>query len=309
MKPIRPMLATLVPRPFDRKGWVHEEKYDGDRAVAYREGKRVRILSRNLKDVTSKFRSVHDALAALPGGDFVLDGEIVAFDARKVSRFQLLQRREMDQSIHPVYAVFDCLEREGDRLIDRPLSERRRALEQIVSGDPAGAIIRSRRLSANGLRAFETAKKKGWEGIISKDESSKYQPGKRSKSWLKVKCRKESEFVIGGYTAPAGSRSHFGALLVGLYDGKALRFCGKVGTGYSEETLAALARKMKPLETNKRPFAEDPGEKAVTWARPALVAQIVFAEWTRDDKLRQPAFLGLRDDKDPRQCRWKEREK
>jgi bifunctional non-homologous end joining protein LigD len=309
MKPIRPMLATLVPKPFDREGWVHEEKYDGYRAGAYREGGKVRMFSRSLKDVTSEFSSVRDALAKLPGGDFILDGEVVAFDSRNVSRFQLLQRREIDKRVHPVYAVFDCLERNGERLIERPLAERRKELEAIVPAKGRDSIIRSRRLSASGLRAFETAKRKGWEGIISKDESSRYQPGKRSKSWLKVKCRKESEFVIGGYTAPEGSRSHFGALLVGLYDGRDLRYCGKVGTGYSEETLGALARKMRRLETSRRPFSEDPRERAVTWVQPKLVAQIVFAEWTRDDRLRQPAYLGLRDDKDPKQCRWEEREK
>jgi bifunctional non-homologous end joining protein LigD len=148
----------------------------------------------------------------------------------------------------------------------------------------------------------------GWEGVIAKDDSSPYEPGKRTRTWLKMKCRLESEFVVGGYTPPAGHRSYFGALLVGLYDGRRLRYTGKVGTGYTEEVLAELAERMKPLETSESPFRPAPPEHEVTWIRPELVAQIVFEEWTKDGKLRQPAFLGLRDDKRPSECRWRERD-
>lgn len=203
-KLVRPMLATLVPKPFNRPGWTHEEKYDGFRALAYRREKKVSIYSRNLKDKTADFPGIAGALAALSGGDFVLDGEIVVFDRRGISRFQLLQRRELDAGVRPVFAVFDCLEAEGKEILAMPLSERRKKMESIV---PARGplLMRSRLLSANGLLAYREAKRKGWEGIISKDGSSPYEPGKRTRTWLKVKCRLESEFVIGGYTPPAAA--------------------------------------------------------------------------------------------------------
>jgi bifunctional non-homologous end joining protein LigD len=304
---IRPMLATLVAAPFNRLGWVNEEKYDGIRALAYRRAKRVRLFSRNLKELTADFPEIAKALGGLPGGDFVLDGEIVAFDSRNISRFQLLQRRALGETVNPVFAIFDCLELNGKTILDSPLHERRGAVEQLLAGE-RGNLMLARRLSENGCEAFKLAREKGWEGIIAKDDSSCYEPGKRSRNWLKIKCRKESEFVIGGYTAPEGHRLYFGALLVGLYDGRQLRFVGKVGTGYSEKVLADLASKMAPLATQNSPFEPAPRESGVTWLRPSLVAQIAFAEWTQDGKLRQPAFLGLRADKNPSECRWRERE-
>jgi DNA ligase D-like protein (predicted ligase) len=305
---IRPMLATLVAEPFHRPGWVYEEKYDGDRALAYRRRTQARLYSRNLKDFTGDFPEVARALEELPGGDFVLDGEVVAFDACDVSRFQLLQRRAMGDPIHPVFAIFDCLERDGVVLIQKPLSERRRALEALVPRR-RGTLMRSRRLPLNGLAAYRTAQKKGWEGIIAKDDSTSYEPGRRSRSWLKVKCRKEAEFVIGGFTAPGGQRQHFGALLLGLYDGAELRFVGKVGTGFSDTTLAHLSGKLRALRRDRSPFQPPPREPGATWVFPELVAQIAYAEWTADGKLRQPAFLGLRDDKKPSECTWSERER
>jgi DNA ligase D-like protein (predicted ligase) len=301
------MLATLVPEPFHRPGWVYEEKYDGDRAIAYRRRRQVRLFSRNLKDITADFAEIAEALGALPGGDLVLDGEIVAFDRHDVSRFQLLQRRAMGEPIRPVFAIFDCLERDGQDLIPTPLSARRHALETVVR-QARGVLMRSRRIGPNGLAAYRVAQKRGWEGIIAKDEAAPYEPGRRSRSWLKVKCRKEAEFVIGGFTAPTGQRSHFGALLVGLYEGAHLRFVGKVGTGFSAATLADLGARMKALRTERSPFDPPPREAGVTWIRPELVAQLAFAEWTADGKLRQPAFLGLRQDKDPRELTWRARE-
>jgi bifunctional non-homologous end joining protein LigD len=308
MKPVEPMLATLVQEPFDRAGWVYEEKYDGDRTLAYRARGRVRLVSRGLKDVTGSFAEVARALEALPGGDFALDGEVVVFDGKGVSRFQLLQRRALGEHLAPVFVVFDCLERDGVRLIHRPLRERREALEAIVPED-AGIIRRSRRIPTDGIAAFRTAKERGWEGIVAKDEASPYEPARRSKSWLKVKSRRQSELVIGGFTEPRGQRAHFGALLVGLYDGPPLRFTGKVGTGFTRATLDDLERRMRPLATDRCPFGSPPGEKAATWVKPRLVAEIAFAEWTDDGKLRHPVFLGLRDDKDPRECTWAERER
>jgi len=237
----------------------------------------------------------------------VLDGEIVAFDSHDVSRFQILQRRALEEGIKPVFAVFDCLKLNGRPILKSALRSRREAVETLVPVN-RGSLLLARRLSTNGFDAFKAAQAKGWEGIIAKDDSSCYEPGKRSRCWLKIKCRKESEFVIGGYTAPEGRRLHFGALLVGLYDGRQLRFAGKVGTGYSAEVLADLAKKMAPIVTQNSPFEPVPRESNVTWLRPKLVAQIKFAEWTQEGKLRQPAFLGLRDDKNPSECLWRERE-
>jgi bifunctional non-homologous end joining protein LigD len=308
--PISPMLATLVPEPFRRPGWVFEEKYDGIRALAYRRGKDVRLISRNMLDLTAGFLEIVSALARRPGGDFMLDGEIVALDRKGISRFQLLQQRGM-ASIRPLYAVFDCLERDGVNLMKRPLAERRRALLAILPKTPRtqqAILFPSRRLSSDGLKAYATARKLGWEGIIAKDNSSIYEPGWRTRSWLKVKVRKESEFVIGGYTAPKGGRRHFGALLVGLYDGPRLRFTGKVGTGFTQHTLGSLGQKLDALRASDCPFSPPLRMKDAAWVKPVLVAQIAFAEWTADGKLRQPAFLGLRDDKRAEECRWADRE-
>jgi bifunctional non-homologous end joining protein LigD len=300
------MLATLSAEIPTGPNWVFEEKYDGIRALAYRTKKKVRLLSRNLLDLTAGFPEITASVAALPGGDLVLDGELVVFDQKGVSRFQLLQRR--GSGARTAYAVFDLLERDGKPLLDRPLKERRAALEDLI-GDGGGVLRLSRQLGKNGERAQETAKKKDLEGIIAKDETSIYEPGKRSRSWLKVKLRKESEFVIGGFTAPTGSRAHLGALLVGLYDGPALRYTGKVGSGYTRESLAELAKLLAPVRTETSPFADAPRLRNATWVKPKLVAQIAFAEWTADGKLRQPVFLGLRRDKSPRECRWEERDR
>ena len=299
------MLATLASAVPKGPQWTFEEKYDGIRALAYRQKGRVRLWSRNELDLTAGFPDVAEAVAKLPGDDLVLDGELVIFDAKGVSRFQLLQRR--GSGGRAAYAAFDLLERDGRSLLRRPLAERRAQLEEVLKeGDE---LRLSRRMGRNGAAAYATAAKKGWEGIIAKDESSTYEPGVRSRAWLKVKVRKESEFVVGGYTAPAGARQHLGALLVGLYDGVDLRYVGKVGSGYTGESLADLAKRLEPLRTAMSPFSDAPRMKDATWVRPKLVAQLAFAEWTADDKLRQPVFLGLRRDKAPRECRWDERER
>jgi len=300
------MLATLVDAPFSRTGWVNEEKYDGYRALAYKRGKTVRLYSRNAIERSADFPEIAAALGGL-AGDFVLDGEIVAFDAKGVSRFQRLQRRELGERVPLVYAVFDCLESGGETLLARPLSERRRRMEEIV---PARSSIlrRSRRLSADGVEAFAAAQASGWEGIISKSDASTYEPGARSRNWLKVKVRRESEFVIGGYTDPGGSREHFGALLVGLFEGEKLRYAGKVGTGYTQKMLADVSKRLAARRRESSPFTTRPKEKGAHWVKPDLVAQIGFTEWTEDGKLRHPTFLGLRHDKPARLCRWKERE-
>ena len=190
----------------------------------------------------------------------------------------------------------------------RPLSERRAALERVI-GQRSDPLFVSRRLVRDGKAAYRVAKRLSWEGIIAKDERSLYHPGIRSRDWRKVKVRKESEFVIGGYTAPKGGRQHLGALLVGLYDGPRLRYVGKVGTGFTQETLVTLSTKLERLRMDASPFDPAPRMRDATWVRPKLVGQIVYAEWTADGMLRQPAFLGLRTDKDPSECTWSSRER
>lgn len=293
------MLATLVTDPFDRPGWVYEEKYDGYRILAYKEGDKVTLISRNGKDRTGTFPDVARAVAALPDRSLLLDGEVVAFDRTLVSRFQLLQQGEVPQ----VYAVFDCLYKDGRDLRNEALPVRRVAAEKTV--ESAERLFASRRLSGDGLRAFRTAREKGWEGLVAKDPAAPYVEG-RSTRWLKVKVHQEEEFVIAGYSPPAGSRSHFGALLMGAYRGKELRYVGKVGTGYSQKLLASLFRKFRPLVRATAPFSAPPREKGAVWLAPKLVAQVAFQEWTDDGRLRQPVFLGLRDDKKASEVRLPE---
>jgi bifunctional non-homologous end joining protein LigD len=293
---VSPMLATLVAEPFDRPGWVYEEKYDGDRMLAYKEGARVRLLSRNGKDHTARFPQIAAAIAELGTPTLLLDGEVVVFDRKRVSRFQLLQQ----DSGKPVYAVFDCLFVDGRDLRHEPLSARRAALEKVLS--PQGVLLLSRRLAANGLEAYKTAQRRGYEGLVAKDLSSPYV-GQRSRYWLKVKVHQQDEFLIVGYTSPAGSRKYFGALLLAAYERSKLRYVGKVGTGFDTRTLADLYRRFQPLVSRTTALAEPPRERDVTFLRPQLVAQIAYQELTADRKLRQPVYLGLRDDKAARDVR------
>src|SRR5262245_52160591 len=235
------MLATLVGEPFDRPGWVFEEKYDGYRILAYKEGEKVRLFSRNDKDRTDSFRPIVEAIARLKDPALLLDGEAVAFDRRKVSRFQLLQRGS-ESSL----AVFDCLYRNGRDLRSEPLSVRRREAAAALGSSPRPGLFLSRRFAGGGMAAYRDAGRRGFEGIVAKNGSSRYEEG-RSTQWLKVKVHQEEELVIGGFTPPGGSRRHLGALLLGAYRGKDLVFVGKVGTGFTEATLTELARVLKPL--------------------------------------------------------------
>jgi bifunctional non-homologous end joining protein LigD len=289
---VKPMLATLVRKPFHQPGWIYEEKYDGYRILAYKEGDGVTLVSRNGNDRTATYASVARAIQQLAVRTVLLDGEVVAFDRKGISRFQLLQEGSRATS----YAVFDCLYKAGRDLRNEPLTARRAAAESVI--DNMKSLMISRRLPDNGLEAYKIAKRKGYEGIVAKDLSAPYIEG-RSTKWLKVKVHQEEEMVIGGFTKPEGSRRYFGALLLGAYEDGKLRYVGKVGTGFNEDTLASLYRKFKPLAQSKPAFVDPPREKDVTYLRPKLVGQISFQEWTADRKLRQPVFLGLRDDKRP----------
>jgi bifunctional non-homologous end joining protein LigD len=298
------MLAKLVRKPFDKPGWTYEEKYDGYRILAYKEGDRVRLISRNGIDRTASYPSVASAVAALRPRTLLLDGEVVAFDRARISRFQLLQISKAKAA----YAVFDCLYDRGRDLRRAPLTARRAALEAALAGSKGRTLVPSRRLEKNGLEAFAAAKKKGLEGIVAKNLSSPYVAG-RSSEWLKVKAHQEEEFVIAGYSAPEGAREHFGALLLGAHENGKLRFVGKVGTGFTRETLATLFRTFRPLVRKNSPFAGPPRERGVTYLKPKLVGQFAFHEWTADKKLRQPVFLGLRNDKSAREVLMPKMEK
>ncbi|HMD84077.1 MAG TPA: non-homologous end-joining DNA ligase [Terriglobia bacterium] len=292
---VQPMLATLVPKPFDTPGWIYEEKYDGFRILAYKEGASVSLLSRNGKDRNQTYPNIAAAVAKLLYRTLLLDGEVVAFDNRQVSRFQLLQ----EGKVPPLYAVFDCLYQNGRDLRAEPLSARRGPMEAAIRGSER--LFPSHRLDQNGLEAFRVAKTKGYEGMVAKDNSSPYIEG-RSRKWLKCKVHQEDEFVIGGYTSPAGSRAHFGALLLGAYQRGQLHYVGKVGTGFNTKLLASLFQKFQPLVRKQPAFVDPPPEKGVTYLAPQLVAQIAYEELTADKKLRQPVFLGLRDDKSAKEC-------
>ena len=297
---ISPMLATLVDAPFNKPNWVYEEKYDGVRMLAYKEGAKVSLISRNGIDRTARYPKIAEAIAKLKPDTLALDGEIVIFDEKKVSRFQFLQKSEGK----PTFAVFDCIYWDGKDLRKAALAERRPALERSVK--PSVNLILSARLDADGIAAFEIAKKKGFEGLIAKDLASKYVSG-RSSSWLKVKVRKEDEFVIGGFTAPSGSRRCFGALLLGVYSRGKLDYVGKVGTGFDEETLRSLHKKFGPLKRAGSSFDSAVKEKEATFIAPKLVAQIGYTEWTGDGKLRHPVYLGLRDDKEAKDVKRQEK--
>jgi bifunctional non-homologous end joining protein LigD len=250
---------------------------------------------------TERYPEVAAAVSKLKPRTLLMDGEVIVFDKHNVSHFQLLQ-----QGKGPVkYAVFDCLYLNGKDLRSAPLPERRENLTELLRGGGIGTIVLSAELAANGLKAFEVAKRRKLEGLVAKNLESKYVE-KRSREWLKVKVNRESEFVIGGYTKPGGSREYLGALLLGVYEENKLRYAGKVGTGFDTETLRTLSEKLKKLRQEKSPFADEVREKGATFVRPKLVAQIAYTEWTKDGKLRHPTFLGLRDDKAPQEVRKEE---
>jgi bifunctional non-homologous end joining protein LigD len=250
------------------------------------------LLSRNEKDRTGSFPRIVSAIRDLSAGTLLLDGEVVVFDKKRVSRFQLLQRGEGD----PVYAVFDCLFRDGKDLRREPLASRRNVLENVIRSNQE--LLIAHKLDGNGLEAFRTAQHRGYEGLVAKDLSSSYVSG-RSKKWLKVKVHQEDEFIIVGFTPPAGARQHFGALLLAAYQHGKLRYVGKVGTGFDQKALSELHKRFLPLARKETMLADPPRGKGITFLAPRLVAQVAFQEWTADGKLRQPVFLGLRDDKRP----------
>jgi bifunctional non-homologous end joining protein LigD len=298
------MLATLTDRRDFGPDWLLERKLDGERCVARKSGDGVRLESRTGKDLSTTYPEVSAAVAAQRSRTLLLDGEVVAFDGDQTSFSRLQQRlgtaRPSSRQVAAfpvVYCVFDLLELDGEQLTGAPLHERRSRLERAVKPGPALQLTEAWR--GDSERRFTDACRAGWEGLIAKRAEAHYASG-RSKDWLKLKCVWEQELVIGGYTEPAGSRTDFGALLVGYYEDGRLRYAGKVGTGYDAATLGRLGANLRRLEAADSPFVDvRPIPRGVHWTRPELVAQIGFAEWTNDGRLRQPRFLGLRDDKRP----------
>jgi DNA ligase D-like protein (predicted ligase) len=296
------MLATLTDRRDFGEDWVLERKLDGERCVARKDNVSVRLESRTGKDLTRTYPEVRSAIAAQAVRQVLFDGEVVAYNGGQTSFSRLQQRlgvarpsAQLMAEYPVVYCVFDLLELDGEDLTGRPWLERRTRLQSAIRTDAALALTEPWR--GDSERRFAEACRSGWEGLIAKRADAPYARG-RSKDWLKLKCAFEQELVVGGFTDPAGSRTDFGALLVGYHEDGGLRYAGKVGTGYSAATLHELGAKLRELETRESPFADaQPVARGTHWVRPELVAQVGFAEWTTDGRLRQARFLGLRDDK------------
>lgn len=298
-----PMLATLTDDPFSDPEWVYERKLDGERFLTFRHGDDVRLLSRNRKELNPSYPELVEAFEGQPTEDFIVDGEIVAFDgnltsfARLQPRMQTHDPDEARRSDVTVFCyLFDVLHVDGQDTTTLPLRDRKRVLEQTI--DFSDPLRYATHRNEDGEAYHREACEKGWEGVIAKKADSPYAHS-RSTDWLKFKCVAAQELVIGGFTEPEGSRVGFGALLVGYYDDGDLVYAGKVGTGYDEETLARLRNRLEGLERKTSPFAGDVREKGARWATPDLVGEFGFTEWTQDGKLRHPRFKGLRRDKDP----------
>ncbi len=310
---LEPQLATLTKERFSDPAWIYERKLDGERCLAYRTGSEALLLTRNRLDVSRAYPEVHDALAAQQVSGFVCDGEIVAFDGAATS-FSMLQQRlgvrepgdELRRRVPVYYYVFDLLYADGQDLRRMPLLGRKRLLRERLSF--AGPLRLTEHREGDGVAYFEDACRQGWEGLIAKRADAPYRAG-RTRDWLKFKCEASQELLIGGYTDPQGSRTHFGALLLGYYDEQGrLVYAGKVGTGFSEATLARLGGALREIERDDPPFDRmllprpsngGPPRHGVHWVEPTLVAQVGFTEWTTAGQLRHPRYQGLRDDKDP----------
>ena len=290
------MKAVLTDERFSDPAWIYERKLDGIRCLATKGDKRVDLRSRNDLSLNGRFPEIAAALEADPATNLVIDGEVVAFDGPQTSFSRLQQRGE-----HPTpvfFYVFDILRDGGEDVTEEPLRERKARLRKALAFDDPIRFTTHR--NGDGEAFYKEACRKGWEGLIAKRADAPYTHG-RSRDWLKFKCSAEQELVIGGYTAPRGSRTDLGALLLGYYDDGELRYAGKVGTGFTRETLHDLAAKLAPLKRDNSPFADEVRERTATWVEPELVAQVGFSEWTQDHRLRHPRFLGLRDDKAARE--------
>jgi bifunctional non-homologous end joining protein LigD len=293
-----PMLATLTDKRFSDKNWLFERKLDGVRALSVHDGGSSYLLSRNQKRLDASYPEL---IEALDGPGFVADGEIVAFDGKQTSFARLQQRIHLTGTdrieatgVTVFYYMFDLLAYDGTDLTGLPLRDRKRVLRAAFDfHDPLRFSVHRR---TDGEAFYREACERVWEGVIAKRADAPYRHG-RSTDWLKFKCVRDQEFVVGGFTDPQGSRAGFGALLVGYTEAGKLRYAGKVGTGYDNATLRSLRRRMDGMTQRSSPFADPVREPAAHWIRPELVVQIGFTEWTTDGRLRHPRYTGLREDK------------
>jgi bifunctional non-homologous end joining protein LigD len=311
-KAIAPMLATPSPTLPKGDDWSVEVKWDGVRVIARVDDDALCLTSRNLLDITGRYPELSGLTDALRGrGTVVLDGEVVAFGDDGRPSFQRLQERMHVASTAGVqarmagvpilYAIFDVLVLDGEPLFDRPWSERRAILESLALAGPSWQVPAAHVGAAAAEAVFEATGAQGLEGVVAKRITSTYEPGRRSRHWLKVKHTKSQELVIGGWALGEGRRAgRIGALLLGYYDDAGqLHYAGNVGTGFTDRMLDELARTFTPLVRDDPPFVDPPRLPGVTWLDPKLVAEIAFTEWTREGTLRHPSFKGLRDDKQP----------
>lgn len=292
---VKPMFAEAVEKPFDKKGWLYEIKWDGYRAIAQLEGERVRLYSRRNLAYGSEYGSVAQYLHAIEH-DAVLDGELVVVDDQGRPRFGLLQNYGNEQAGQLVYYVFDILHLDGHDLQKLPLKRRKEILSEVIGYLPNVKV--SEHVEEHGMTFFDAVVAKGLEGVMAKDGNSPYRQGIRSTSWLKIKGQQRDEAVIAGFTKPQGSREGFGSLILGQYRDGILTYVGHVGTGFDTKTLHDLRAKLEPLRIDKCPFAVRPETNApATWVKPELVCEVSFQEWSHDGHVRHPVYVGLRSDK------------
>jgi bifunctional non-homologous end joining protein LigD len=301
-----PMLATLADEVPTAPGWLHEVKWDGYRAITRVAGGEATLTSRRGNDLTARFGGVAKAIeAAVRTPDCVLDGEVCALDERGRSSFSAMQQGKPDTPI--VYYAFDVLEVDGEPVLDLPLEKRRERLESLL--ERRSKVVRLSETFEDGKALYEAAKKEGLEGVVAKRADSRYLPGKRTRDWLKVKTHGRQEFVIAGYTKGQGRRAgRFGSLVLGVHRGNELLYVGNVGTGFTEAEIDGLLEQLRPLERKEPPFKVVPKMPKVrrgdiVWVEPKLVAEVEFAEWTHDGRLRAPVYMGLREDKSPEDVR------
>ena len=316
---VYPMLATSVEKPFDDPDWLFEIKWDGYRAVSFIADGKVRLVSRNQNDLTAQYPELHDLAKFVKVETAVVDGEIVALDDEGRASFSLMQQRTGIRSggrrvgartdVPVIYYVFDLLYLDGYDLRRVTLEQRKQVLSRITA---TSAIVRYSDHFDDGIKLFEAAKQKGLEGILAKKRDSLYAE-RRSREWLKIKITQTLDCVIGGYTDPEGSRQYFGSLVLGLYDQKGrLIHVGQAGTGFDYKTLAAVSQSLRKIESKRNPFyGEVDALRRAHWVEPELVAEVKFSEWTHEtpeggQKLRAPVFLGLREDKDPKECTFQQ---
>ena len=308
---LEPMYASIGTEiPGD--GWTFEPKYDGIRVLAFTTATDVKLITRNGKDKAAQFPEVVAALKKLASQTkhaFLLDGEIVALIDGKPARFQELQGRmhvkepqmieRLSTSTPAAIVLFDILVDDDDALITKPWRERRARLLRLVGKRTSPHLWVTESIEGDGKKMLERARRQGWEGMIAKRMDSTYEPGKRPRSWLKLKIEFREEFVVGGYTDPRNAREHIGALLLGYFDKNRFIYVGHTGGGFTRQGLRDMYDRLKPLERKTSPFDETPktNEKA-HWVKPEVVVEVKFSEWTADRRLRQPIFVGLRDDKD-----------